>query len=513
MVLFDSEKKIYKKIDEEKEHLWNAVNEIKKQIKQQSENLGELEKNAPDHYKQIVNDSRNISTYRNRAQERSKEIEQILSSITEAKTVIERTQVEASEAKETIDTQKDASEDAFIEQKRKLQELKEQQTEIEEMHNELVEFTNQKEGLQESVNIIRELLTESESSGKRMNNLLNGAVSQRKSINEIYEEIFGYVHINEGQEVVVVGLKEELEASFTKLKEDLSNFSKELAKVNQTQENTLNGIEINYEESLENFKKNSEAKYDAIVEKINSLLPSALTAGLSGAYIDKIKIEKEELKKHEKSFNNSIKALVACSLMPFAFIVARIFFLREGFDIVIKDAPMLFSIMLPVYAPILWVAYSSNKSYKLSKRLIEEYTHKEVSSRTFEGLSTQISNIGTDTASEELRTKLLFNLLNVNSENPGKLISDYNNSDHPILDAIDKSSKLTDALGKLGNIPLLNQLLAHLSAREKDRLAAQAQASERTLENHLMASSENSENQQPEKTPETTTTGSSKVLG
>ncbi|HAS7013376.1 TPA: hypothetical protein I7289_21405 [Vibrio parahaemolyticus] len=147
--------------------------------------------------------------------------------------------------------------------------------------------------------------------------------------------------------------------------------------------------------------------------------------------------------------------------------------------------PTIFSVMLPVYAPILWVAYSSNKSYKLSKRLIEEYTHKEVSSRTFEGLSTQISNIGEDDTSGELRTRLLFNLLQVNSENPGKLISDYNNSDHPILDAIDKSSKFTDALGKLESIPVLSQLLSHLNAREKAKLEAQAKSVETTMATQL----------------------------
>ncbi|EGR2251737.1 hypothetical protein DZF84_09170 [Vibrio parahaemolyticus] len=498
MVLFDSEKKIYQKIEDEKEHLWREIGTITKQLTELSESLSELEKSAPELYKQIVNDSRNISTYRNRAQKRSKEVELIATSIEESKSVIDKTQDEASLAKQTIDTQKSESEEAFLELKQKLEELAQQQTEVERMQDELITFTSQKDSLQESIDKIQTQLTESESSNKRISNLLTGALSQRKNIKEIYEEIFGYVHTDNGEEEVVVGLKEELDTSYTKLKEDLGNFNKELTKASQTQQDTLTEIETNYTESLSNFKNESEAKYYAIVEKINSLLPSALTAGLSGAYIDKIKIEKEELEKHERVFDKSIGALVACSLLPFGFIAGRIFFLGEGFDVVIKDAPMLFSIMLPVYAPILWVAYSSNKSYKLSKRLIEEYTHKEVSSRTFEGLSTQISSIGKDAASEELRTKLLFNLLNVNSENPGKLISDYNNSDHPILDAIDKSSKLTDALGKLGNVPMLSQLLNHLNARERDRLATKAQETEKTLESHLAAKTE-TEFQKPDK--------------
>ena len=106
---------------------------------------------------------------------------------------------------------------------------------------------------------------------------------------------------------------------------------------------------------------------------------------------------------------------------------------------------------------------------------IEEYTHKEVSSRTFEGLSNQISNIGENDTNNELRTKLLFNLLQVNSENPGKLISDYNKSDHPIIDAIDKSSKLADAINKLDNVPLVGQLLKHLNAKEQVKLKQKAE--------------------------------------
>jgi hypothetical protein len=62
--------------------------------------------------------------------------------------------------------------------------------------------------------------------------------------------------------------------------------------------------------------------------------------------------------------------------------------------------------------------------------LIEEYTHKGVLSKTFEGLATQIEELGDSETSNELRVKLLFNLLHVNSENPGKLISDYKTTDH-----------------------------------------------------------------------------------
>jgi hypothetical protein len=103
----------------------------------------------------------------------------------------------------------------------------------------------------------------------------------------------------------------------------------------------------------------------------------------------------------------------------------------------------------------------------LTKRLIEEYSHKEVLSKTFEGLSKQIDGIEDKTTSADLRIKLLYNILEVNSENPGKLISDYNKTDHPLMDALDKSIKLTNAVTKLSKIPGFSKLAATLERKSK----------------------------------------------
>jgi len=115
----------------------------------------------------------------------------------------------------------------------------------------------------------------------------------------------------------------------------------------------------------------------------------------------------------------------------------------------------------------MWVAYSSNRKLNLSKRLIEEYAHKETLSKTFEGLSHQINNIDDKDISNDLRVKLLYNILEVNSENPGKLISDYDKSDHPLMDALDKSIKLTNAVAKLSNIPGFAKLASSIEKKSQ----------------------------------------------
>ncbi len=214
---------------------------------------------------------------------------------------------------------------------------------------------------------------------------------------------------------------------------------------------------------------NWKADYSATAAKIESLLPNALTAGLSSAFSNKKDSEIKESLRYSQTFSKAILGLVAVSLIPFAVSVFSLIE-KEHFSEVLLRLPRLVLSILPLYIPVLWVAYSSNRKVNLSKRLSEEYAHKEVLSKTFEGLSEQINNIENKTISVDLRNRLLFNLLEVSSENPGKLISDYNKSDHPLMDALDKSVKLANAVEKLGKIPGFSKLAQVLDRKSKNVL-------------------------------------------
>ena len=167
--------------------------------------------------------------------------------------------------------------------------------------------------------------------------------------------------------------------------------------------------------------------------------------------------------------------MVAVSLIPF---FADVYLLTEkNIEIVkvIQDTPKLILEILPLYFPVLWLAHSLNKKVNLSKRLIEEYTHKTVLGKTFSGLSNQIDTLpGDGDTKNELRTRLLLNLLQVSSENPGKLISDYNKSDHPLMDGIERSSKLTDAMGTLAKVPGLSAITKTIVDQAEKKLEAEA---------------------------------------
>src|SRR5690606_26841196 len=101
-----------------------------------------------------------------------------------------------------------------------------------------------------------------------------------------------------------------------------------------------------------------------------------------------------------------------------------------------------------------------------------------VLSKTFEGLSTQLESLENSPSSEELRTKLLFNILEVSSENPGKLISNYDKSDHPLMDALDKSIQLSNAISRIAKIPGMSKLVTTLEQKSDRMLAEEAKKAE-----------------------------------
>ncbi|CAI2304434.1 hypothetical protein [Vibrio parahaemolyticus] len=471
MAFKTTEERVLEKLEEEKNYLWTAINELKSSVENSNQTLAKLEQDAPEHFKKTVGARNKVSEIKNKAEERLNEIEKLFKGLESGCELASSLHEKSKNLVDTIEKQADYSKATSDELAESYKTYVETKTDIEEALLELNRLIEEKDKLSIKIESLSEQVDNSDILSGRLKNLHSSASKERNEINALHSEIFGYVDEDEnGNEIEHAGLKAELDTAYSKIKDELHTLHDEVDNVEKLHKNQLHAIEEAHSSRLDDFIEKAEAQKKAILDKINSLLPDALTAGLSGAYFDKIEVEKIQLDKHESTFNRSILWLICCSSVPVIFTMVRVLFLNEGFATVLKDAPLLYSIMLPVYAPILWVAYSSNKSYKLSKRLIEEYTHKEVSSRTFEGLSNQISNIGEDDINNELRTKLLFNLLQVNSENPGKLISDYNKSDHPIIDAIDKSSKLADAINRLDNVPLVSPLLRHLNAKERSKI-------------------------------------------
>lgn len=318
---------------------------------------------------------------------------------------------------------------------------------------------SEKDSLNSKIEELSSLYEEGKDASNKINAIHTGLIGRKSEIDSLYYEINGYDENdeeNEGESIHVDGLKDKLEASYSDITSEIETLKNQLLEINDNAAN-------DYESYILSVKD----KYKSLFTKIRELLPDALTAGLSHAFSKKRESEILEMEKWSNTFSLSIIGLVIISLIPFA-INIYLLIIDTPLSKVIEDIPRVVVSILPLYIPVLWLAYSSNKKINLSKRLIEEYTHKEVLSQTFEGLSGQIDDIDNSETSSELKIRLLYNILEVSSENPGKLISDYNKSDHPLMDALDKSAKLSNAIDKLSNIPgfsKISKILEEKSSR------------------------------------------------
>lgn len=287
-----------------------------------------------------------------------------------------------------------------------------------------------------------------------------------KEINALYIKIFGYTkNTDQNEEIKINGLKDELDGAYSQLAIRAKELDANIGTTMEASKEAAKKIQDTWTSELSELKEN-----------ITKLLPGALTTGLSYAYKDKKEAETNDMKNSSIVFWIAIAGLVIVSLIPFG---VSIHMLQNGnvLEDVILKLPRLSASILPLYIPVLWIAYSSSKKVNLSKRLIEEYSHKEALSKTFEGLSNQINHIKDEQSKEDLKAKLLYNLLEVSAENPGKLIYDYKNADHPLMDALDRSVKLSESITKLANIPgvsKLTQVIIDKNIREQKELEKKA---------------------------------------
>lgn len=353
----------------------------------------------------------------------------------------------------------------------------------EETITEMVQLTKQRESLEDDVDAISSISADVASTDKRAKALLNNIAVIKKEAEAVHDELYGYETKDEetGEETHIEGTIEKLSNVYESTRENIERLALDYQDFKVEINTSLGEIKNEAKGDFDQYLDSCDKAHTDTLLRIRKLLPDALTAGLASAYEAKTVAEEQESEKHNRTFNYSIIALVVISIIPFAFNAFR---LNDNVDVVtiIKDMPYLVFAMMPLYIPVLWMGYSANKSYKLSKRLIEEYTHKGVISKTFEGLSTQVNEIEDSPISQELKLKLLFNLVSVNSENPGKLISDYNKSDHPLMDALDKSSQMADAVSKLTKIPGFSRMAKHLEAKANQALAEEEKKVSAALE-------------------------------
>lgn len=276
--------------------------------------------------------------------------------------------------------------------------------------------------------------------------------------------LFGYTK-EDGS--IVEGKKHELDNVYAELEEKINSSVKV---VEQT--------ETEFKRRCDEAVDNAKAEMDAVITRLKELLPDALTAGLSSAYLENRKSEEEEQVKQLKLFKRTIWLMLALAFVPIVFNLWLWLFKDLTVLEIIEKLPREMMCIIPLYAPLFWLAIFANKRVNLSKRLIEEYKHKEAVSKTFEGLSTQIAKIEDEQTSKELQARLLYNTVMLSEKNPGELIKNYNRPDNPLLDVLNQSSRFAETIEKLARVPGIGHIFRVVKTnQEKENKLAAAIAS------------------------------------
>ncbi len=454
-------------LDAEVKKIWNRLVALEskaeniKNLDEYGEKLNVFEKTlatAPASFiQEAENASKQTSTYYNRAKTKCNELDNTLAQIGVMLESLKNRQAEIDHLSTSLKEQQNELLEKMPSIRAEYETISSSVDGWREQAEQINEHYTESETLLDNAKTVKEGIqdVEVECNGllKKITSLHSQVIEKRNEVEELHQEVFGYDYDDEqsGESKHEDGLKVELEGAYESLKKQIKEYSISLDEFKKTKEDA-------YDEFLE-MKKNEHTE---LKKKIEYLLPDALTAGLSSAYAEKAKKEEAERSKATKYFRGYVGAIIAIALIP-VFVSCKMYF-GEHKEIteIISLTPKLALMVFPIYAPLIWLAVVANKKMNLAKRLIEEYSHKEVLSKTFEGLSKQVEAIGDERISSDLRARLLYNMVAVSSENPGKLISNYNKSDNPIMDVLDKSISLGKTIEKLQEIPGLSRVVERL---------------------------------------------------
>lgn len=479
-----SKKSEFEYLDDERKKLWADVTAQRDELDRLNLKFGEavkkfeileqeVEKKTSDYEKEAKAASAQTTRYKNKAADSAKAAETsetAISSLAERALAIEEHLIRIQDFFNSALIQQQQFEVAATRLEAAQAEVN---SRVEEVNATLEEAEITTEAANTIAAKIEELKVSTESTASKISTAHTQAVKRSKEITDLHDTVFGYATDDEttGETVEVIGLKSELEGTYETLKKNLGEFGKELT-----------GFKNQKVEQFNDFSKEKSKEFDSLKDQIKSLMPDAMTAGLSHAYETKRKSEEEEGKKAGITYWRSIALLLSISLIPV--IVSLYSFFHDGkqLDQIIQSLPQIVMATLPLYAPAFWFAISASKRIKLARRLTEEYAHKEVLSKTFEGLSTQISSLPDSEISRELRVRLLYNIINVSSENPGRLISDYNSSDNPLMEVLDKSLSLTKSLEKIAAIPGVQRIMKKVEQKREENLAKMEESIEENIE-------------------------------
>ncbi len=346
-----------------------------------------------------------------------------------------------------------------IEFANQIQDLTTKKNAIDEFFNSIHEGNNGQESLNMQVDNVYEKIQE-------FNEKIEESTNKQDELNQYYIEIFGA--LNEETQTREDGFQQEVETLQLQIQK-VEKFFENIDDLEQRKNNTYNTIqELNEKieestnkqdelnkyyirifgslnertrtregglkqeiemrrEGLDTYKKEQEDVIKTLKKKIHRLMSSAVSVGLAKSFADEKKKFKEEVEKHSKYFTWCIASLVLLGVGKFLYDV----FWNKTIDVfTISNVLVSFLSTLPLFAPLLWLAYSFAKRRNAYAMLYQEYMHKEAFANSYSSYKQQIEDLQDNDTT--LLNELLEKAIRIIARNPTHVLTKKHSSDLPI---------------------------------------------------------------------------------
>ncbi|WP_311946973.1 hypothetical protein [Halomonas piscis] len=270
------------------------------------------------------------------------------------------------------------------------------------------------------------------------------ASRNQEDINTYYEEVFHDDSESTSIKNQISSAKRDIESSKNQIDEQISSVSDRIDQLksfyrkifgdpeNPDENKGLKAELEDRKEELEKFERDQKERYEALNTEINSLLPGATSAGLATAYHDLKQSFNKPIKNANHLFYWSIGGLVLlAALMTFENFGD---IQGQSWDVVIKS----FVYRLPLYGPILWLAFYASKRRSEYNRLQQEYAHKEALAKSYHSYKQQIEALSTE--DESMLKSLMTKSIDAISHNASDTLDKGHGDKHPLHEIAEKAA-------------------------------------------------------------------------
>ena len=237
-------------------------------------------------------------------------------------------------------------------------------------------------------------------------------------------------------------LKEEIEETKDELteklntvevkKEDIDKFFIKIFGEKNEQGKRTGGLSVRLsekEKEADTFLNAQEKRYKELFEKIESLLPGATSNGLAQAYYDQ---------KISYKWPVIIWAIVFILALVGVFITGLLSYengVKLSFEelLNVEQATSKLIARIPFFFALIWLAAFSSKQYRQNKRLEQEYAHKEVLAKSYQGYKRELESQGKTATDKEIIGALHKVLVATIAKNPSEIMDDGHKEDTPSI--------------------------------------------------------------------------------